>query len=68
MEQKRRSIIKTISWRLWATVTTIALVYFFVGEVKVAFAIGGIEIIIKMLLYFLHERWWNTIKYGRKSE
>ena len=67
IEQKRRSIIKTISWRFWATVTTIALVFLFVGEVKVAFSIGAFEVVLKMILYFLHERMWNKIKFGKKD-
>ena len=67
IEQKRRSVIKTISWRFWATITTIALVFLFVGEVKIAFSIGGIEIILKMVLYFIHERVWNKLKYGKKE-
>jgi adenylylsulfate kinase len=67
IEQKRRSIIKTISWRIWATITTTALVFFFVGEVKVALTIGVIEVLVKMALYFLHERWWNGIRFGKKE-
>ena len=67
IEQKRRSVVKTISWRIWATLTTVALVFLFIGEFKVAFAIGGIEVITKMVLYFLHERWWNKIKFGKKE-
>ena len=67
IEQKRRSIVKTISWRFWATFTTIALVFLFVGEVKVALSIGVIEVILKMALYFIHERFWNKIKFGKKE-
>lgn len=67
IEQKRRSILKTISWRFWATITTIALVFLFVGEVKVAFSIGVFEVILKMVLYFFHERMWNRIKFGKKE-
>lgn len=67
VEQKRRSIVKTISWRFWATTTTIALVFLFVGEVKIALSIGIIEVILKMILYFLHERLWNKIKFGKEE-
>lgn len=67
IEQKRRSIVKTLSWRVWATLTTAALVFLFVGEAKTALAIGGFEVVAKMVLYFLHERWWNNIRYGKKE-
>jgi len=67
VEQKRRSIVKTLSWRIWATITTIALVFLFVGEVKIALSIGFLEVILKMALYFFHERLWNKIKFGKKE-
>ena len=67
IEKKRRSVLKTISWRIWATLTTAALVLLLVGEIKIALAVGGLEVIIKMALYFLHERWWNKIKFGKKE-
>jgi adenylylsulfate kinase len=67
VEQKRRSIVKTIAWRIWATLTTIALVFLFVGEVKIALTIGLVEVFVKMVMYFLHERWWNNIRYGKKE-
>ncbi|MFC2080826.1 adenylyl-sulfate kinase [Bacteroidota bacterium] len=66
-ESKRRSILKTISWRFWATLTTAILVYIFTGKIEIAIAIGGIEIIIKIILYFIHERAWNNVNYGKKG-
>lgn len=66
-ESKRRSILKTISWRFWATLTTAILVYLFTGKIELAAAIGGIEIVIKMIFYFVHERAWNNVNYGKKQ-
>ena len=66
-ETNTRSIVKTISWRILATLTTIALVYIFIGDVSVALSVGGIEVFLKMLIYFLHERGWDKIKFGRKE-
>ncbi len=63
-ESKRRSALKTISWRVLATLTTAALVYILTGEIRLAATIGGIEIILKMILYFGHERAWNNVHYG----
>jgi adenylylsulfate kinase len=63
-ERKIRSIIKTVSWRFWATLTTVALVFLFTGYVKVAFAIGGVEVVVKLLLYYLHERVWSKVPHG----
>ena len=66
-ETKSRSIIKTISWRVLATLTTIVLVYIFIGDTTIALSVGGIEVILKMLIYFFHERAWDKIKFGRKE-
>lgn len=65
-ESHTRSIIKTITWRVIATVTTFSLVWIFTGDVTTAFEVGGIEVFIKLLFYFLHERAWNHIHWGKQ--
>ena len=64
-EGKKRSFIKMISWRVWATITTMILVYIFTRKLEIAFTIGALEVVAKMILYYLHERVWNKIKLGR---
>jgi adenylylsulfate kinase len=66
-ESNNRSMLKTISWRFWATITTAALVLAFTGHLRIALAIGGIEIILKIVLYYFHERVWNKISFGKKE-
>ena len=65
-ESRLRSALKAVSWRFWATVTTMVLVYAFTGTVKIALAIGCIEVVIKIIIYFLHERLWDRIRFGKK--
>ncbi len=60
-----RSILKSISWRLWGTIYTMIIVYILTGELSFSFSIGGIEMFSKMLLYYIHERIWINIKWGR---
>ncbi|NIN01694.1 MAG: adenylyl-sulfate kinase [candidate division Zixibacteria bacterium] len=66
-ESHLRSAIKAVSWRFWATVTTMLLVYLFTGTIEVALAIGGLEVILKMLIFYLHERTWDKIRLGKKE-
>jgi len=66
-ETKSRSIVKTISWRILATLITITLVYIFIGNLTIAFSVGGVEVFLKMLVYFFHERAWDKIKFGKKE-
>jgi len=42
-------------------------VYIFIGDVSIALSVGGIEVVLKMLIYFLHERLWDKIKFGKKE-
>nr|WP_320021349.1 DUF2061 domain-containing protein [uncultured Draconibacterium sp.] len=65
VERKRRSIVKTISWRTIGTIDTILISWFVVGDINFAVTIGGVELFTKMTLYFFHERAWNKISFGR---
>ncbi len=60
-ESKLRSLLKTFTWRITATLTTIGIAYFIIGDVSVALAIGGIEFFAKMVIYYIHERIWNKV-------
>ncbi|WP_282069079.1 DUF2061 domain-containing protein [Olleya namhaensis] len=64
-ENIKRSLVKTISWRAVGTITTVAISYIITGTMALAFSIGGIELISKMVLYFFHERAWEKIKWGK---
>ena len=64
-EKVKRSLAKTISWRVIGTLDTLILSWIIVGEVKTAAAIASVEFVTKMILYFFHERAWNNIKWGR---
>lgn len=57
-----RSIAKSLTWRVTATLTTILIAYFIIGDVETAMMIGGIEFFAKMFIYFLHERLWAQVK------
>lgn len=62
-----RTLIKTISWRFFATLITIIVVLSFTGKIKLAFTVGGVGIVAKLVLYFFHERLWDRINLGRKK-
>jgi adenylylsulfate kinase len=66
-ETKIRSLLKALSWRTLATITTGVLVFVFTGELALAITVGSLEVIAKMFLYFLHERAWQKIKFGKKE-
>ncbi|MDA9093095.1 DUF2061 domain-containing protein, partial [Polaribacter sp.] len=64
-EKLKRSIAKTASWRIIGTVSTVVISYLITGTLALAFSIGVVELISKLVLYFFHERAWNKIKWGK---
>jgi len=63
-ESHLRSVLKGFTWRILATATTVTIAYFITGEVKSALQIGAIEFVGKLLLYYLHERAWQSVPRG----
>lgn len=64
-----RHIAKTITWRIVASATTFSLTYLFFNDVKKATAVMGVEFVLKMVLYYMHERvWFKYGKLGRKDD
>lgn len=64
-DQRRRSIVKALSWRALATFTTMLIVYLITGEPALSIGVGVIEVISKMVLYYGHERLWSRLAWGR---
>lgn len=60
-----RSVLKAVSWRTVGTVDTMAIAFFITGNLIWALSIGSIEVFTKMILYYFHERAWNTTNFGR---
>lgn len=67
-EGHHRSLAKAISWRATGTVDTIIISFFITGHVPAALTIGGVEVITKILLYYVHERIWSGIAWGKGVE
>jgi len=65
MEKPVRSLVKAISWRLVATLTTIFLVFIFSRDLVLGTIVGITELVLKTLIYYIHERIWNLSNFGR---
>ena len=68
MESHRRSIAKTLSWRLVATVITAVVVWIVTESLQFAAVVGGVDTLLKLGAYYLHERLWNRVSLGRPRE
>jgi uncharacterized membrane protein len=64
-ETRRRSIAKSISWRILAAIITGTVALVMTHQLEFAAKIGLIDTSVKLLIYFFHERAWNKLNYGR---
>lgn len=62
----KRSLAKAISWRITGTIDTFIISWLITGALHLAGAIAITEIITKIVIYWIHERIWNKISWGRK--
>ena len=65
-ETHSRSVLKAMSWRTLGTLDTFAISWFMTGRVEIAGSIAGMEIITKVAWYYLHERVWAVVPWGRR--
>jgi uncharacterized membrane protein len=66
-ESHKRTVAKAISWRVIATLTTMTIVFLFTRKFILTLGIGGAEVLSKMIFYYLHERSWQVISWGKKK-
>jgi uncharacterized membrane protein len=66
MDTPRRSLVKTISWRVTGSSATFLIAYLMTGNLAVAGVIGVTQMISNTILYYFHERIWNKITWGQQ--
>jgi uncharacterized membrane protein len=65
MESNARSLAKAVSYRVLGSMGTMLVVFCFSGNMTLSVGVGALDMLLKIGLYFLHERLWNYIPYGR---
>ena len=66
-ERRTRSIIKTLTWRITASLDTFLISWIITGSYILGGSIAGVEILTKMFLYYFHERIWNKLNWGKNG-
>ncbi|MEK7579231.1 MAG: DUF2061 domain-containing protein [Patescibacteria group bacterium] len=64
-ETRTRTVAKTVSWRILATLLTWATVYWFTGLVRESLKITLTAAVLSMIVYYIFERLWNMASWGR---
>ena len=67
METKLRSFIKAVSWRILGSLFTMGVVWAFTRQWKAAAAVGIIDTLAKIIIFYVHERLWLRISFGKRK-
>jgi uncharacterized membrane protein len=65
METNKRSIAKALTWRILASMATFVISYTVTGDLTAATGIAGVQVVVNLMLYYVHERIWNKIYWER---
>lgn len=65
MESHLRSIFKAISWRAGGTVVTFLTAWLVIGRIDDAMKIGIVDTLLKIGVFYFHERLWNHLPFGK---
>jgi len=66
MISKRRSLAKSLTWRVIAIVSTLLIGYAMTGSWAFALSLTVVSNLINFVLYYVHERIWLGIDWGKK--
>ena len=64
-ELKKRTLAKTLTWRVTAILTTFLIAWILTGDLLIGLSIGSIEALAKIFFYYFHERIWNNINWAK---
>ena len=62
---KSRSMAKAVTWRVIATLTGVLIVLLLTGELEMGAMFAVLDIVLKLMFYYLHERGWDVVKWGK---
>ena len=62
---KTRSFTKALSYRIWGTLSSFVVAYVITKNATLSGAIAFWETVVKVFIYYAHERGWNKVQWGR---
>jgi adenylylsulfate kinase len=68
VESHYRSIVKAVSYRILGSSTTALIFYILTGKGSLSVGAGILDMVLKIGVYFIHERIWNHINFGRSTK
>jgi len=66
VQSKKIAITKTLTYRLWQSINTFLIALFFTVKFETAAQIVSVEVVVKIVIYYWHERIWARIGKNKK--
>ena len=67
MISKKRSLAKSLTWRIIAVISTFVIGYAMTGSLTFAASLTVVSNLINFILYYVHERVWLKVEWGRSK-
>lgn len=68
IDSRVRSIVKSFSWRIFAFIITILASFVLIGSWEISISVAIAADSTKIFFYYVHERFWERISWGRISK
>lgn len=68
MVLKRRHLAKALTWRIGGTIITSIVAIAVTGNTNIGMIVGPLDFMVKVILYYLHERLWMRIQFGVRRD
>ncbi len=68
VETHARSITKALSYRIFGSLATALIAYVFTHKTGTSLAIGLSDVVVKVIVYYVHERAWSHVPFGKTSK
>jgi|688.fasta_scaffold252838_2 uncharacterized membrane protein len=65
IDSNGRSLAKTLTWRITGSASTFSIAYLITGSFGVSSVIAFVQMGVNTVLYWLHERAWARVSWGR---
>ncbi len=59
MDHPKRSLCKSLSWRVFSFFLTVLIIFGYTRNIKQAVGVGAGIDVVKLALYYVHERLWK---------
>ena len=65
VDNKRRTIIKALTWKLTGIISLLVLTYLLTGSLHTASLLAFLQFVVTFVLYIIHEKLWTSISWGK---